>query len=414
MLEVRLLGQFDVGLDGAPIEMPSRPAQSLLAYLLLHPSTAHRREKLAGLLWPEATEANARNNLRHALWRVRKALETGGRDYFLTDDLTIAFDANADYWLDAAILERKVVEGGSVEELINVVAVCRGELLPGFYDEWIVLERERLQTVFERRMQLLLERLVEEQRWPEVLEWGERWIVPGHAPEPAYRALIYAHSGLSDVVSMAAVYQRCVEALRKELGVEPSEETRALYERLSRGEKAPAPPAGASFQSRYRLDSELGRGGMGIVYRAHDMLLDRAVAVKVLSPAALDTEGRARLLREARAAARLNHPNVVGVYDAGEAEGRPFIVMELVEGESLHRRRPTALPEILSVARQVCAALEHAHAHGIIHRDLKPENVLLAPDGTAKLMDFGLARSGASRHTAEGAIVGTVFYLAPE
>ena len=150
---------------------------------------------------------------------------------------------------------------------------------------------------------------------------------------------------------------------------------------------------GSVLQNRYRLEAELGRGGMGVVYRARDLLLDRPVAVKVLSSAALGTEGRARLLAEARAAARLNHPNIVGVYDAGEADasafgtagqlpsqpGVPFIVMELVEGESLYARRPTDLPEILSIARQICAALEHAHAHGIIHRDLKPENVLLSP-----------------------------------
>ncbi len=171
---------------------------------------------------------------------------------------------------------------------------------------------------------------------------------------------------------------------------------------------------GAVLLNRYRLDAELGRGGMGVVYRAHDTLLDRDVAVKVLSATGLGSEGRARLLHEARAAAQLNHPNIVGVYDAGEAESVPFIVMELVEGESLHSRRPAALDEILSLARQMCVALEHAHAHGIIHRDLKPENVLITSDGIAKLMDFGLARSGTSRISTEGAIVGTVFYLAPE
>ena len=172
------------------------------------------------------------------------------------------------------------------------------------------------------------------------------------------------------------------------------------------------------LNDRYRLEDELGRGGMGIVYRAYDTLLERAVAVKVLGTKGLGTEGRARLLREARAAAQLNHPNIVGIYDAGEAAGKSFIVMELVEGESLHDRRPQELGDILRIARQVCAALNHAHSHGIVHRDLKPENILLgpdgAPDGVAKLSDFGLARSVASRLTSEGGIVGTVFYLAPE
>jgi tetratricopeptide (TPR) repeat protein len=191
---------------------------------------------------------------------------------------------------------------------------------------------------------------------------------------------------------------------------------------------SPRLPDDGAFQKRYRLEGELGRGGMGVVYRAHDTLLDRPVAVKVLSPApagakdesGLDTEGRARLLHEAQAIARLHHPNIVAVYDAGEAElpgtagPAPYIVLELVEGQSLYERRPTVLEEIVGLARQICAALAQAHAHGVIHRDLKPENVMLTPDGTAKLMDFGLARSVASRLTTVGAVVGTVFYLAPE
>ncbi len=423
MLEARLLGQFDLKLDGAPVTLTARAAQSLLAYLLLHPGTAHRREKLAGLLWPDTPETSARNNLRQALHRIRRALDPGGQTYLLADDLTIEFDANAGYWLDAAVMEQKPSRE-TADDLMRVVSVYAGELLPGFYDDWVVLERERLQTVFERRMKQLLERLVEARRWPEVLEWGERWIALGHTPEPAYRALMMAHANLGDVSGVATVFQRCVEALRRDLEVEPSEQTRALYERLSRGEAVAGAPAEAAFQSRYRLDSELGRGGMAVVYRAYDTLLEREVAVKVLMPGTLGTEGRARLLSEARAVAKLNHPNIVAVYDAGEKDGSAFIVMELIQGESLHTHRPQSLGEILSITRQICAALDHAHAQGIVHRDLKPENVLLSQIPSpyqgeqagvrAKLVDFGLARSMASRLTAEGTIIGTVFYLAPE
>ncbi len=172
---------------------------------------------------------------------------------------------------------------------------------------------------------------------------------------------------------------------------------------------------GTLLNERYGVDAEIGRGGMAVVYRGHDTLLERQVAVKVISEAAAPgTEGRARLLNEARNAAGLNHPNIVSVYDAGEADGSPFIVMEFVEGEALHKVRPDALEEIVAIARQVCAALEHAHGRGVVHRDLKPENVLLSSDGTAKLTDFGLARSIATRVTSEGTIMGTVFYLAPE
>lgn len=172
---------------------------------------------------------------------------------------------------------------------------------------------------------------------------------------------------------------------------------------------------GTLLNGRYRLDAESGRGGMAVVYRAHDLLLERDVAVKVLDdPKRLGTEGRARLLHEAQAAARLNHPHIVSVYDASEADGRPFIVMEFVQGASLAERMPKSLDAALAVARQICAALEHAHAQGIVHRDLKPENALVTPDGTVKLVDFGLARSMAARLTVEGGISGTVFYLAPE
>jgi predicted ATPase len=172
---------------------------------------------------------------------------------------------------------------------------------------------------------------------------------------------------------------------------------------------------GHILQDRYRLDALIGQGGMGSVFRAHDMLLDRDVAVKILNAPGIGSEGRARLLEEARAVARLNHPNIVSIYDAGETEGVSFIVMELVEGHSLSATEQRDLSEILHISRQVCLALEHAHAHGIVHRDLKPENILVDSAGFVKLMDFGLARSAiASRLSQDDGIVGTVFYLAPE
>ncbi len=194
---------------------------------------------------------------------------------------------------------------------------------------------------------------------------------------------------------------------------------------------------GTTLQNRYRLEAELDQGGMGTVYRAYDTLLDRPVALKVLSTTGLGTEGRARLLREARAAARLNHPNIMAIYDAGEANGMPFIVMELLPGRTLRDYQPHSLDEAVTIAAQICLALEHAHTNGIIHRDLKPENVMLLSsparpavpplsghgkgEGRAqggvkvKLMDFGLAfHTGATRLTQEGLLVGTIAYLAPE
>src|SRR6185503_13969888 len=140
MLEVRFLGKFDLSFDGKTIAIPSRPAQSLFAYLILNAGTAHRREKLAGVLWPDSLEESARRNLRSALWKVRKAFPSS-TEYLYTDDLTITFNASAGYWLDADELE-KVNENESADELITTLALYQGELLPGFYDEWVVLERE--------------------------------------------------------------------------------------------------------------------------------------------------------------------------------------------------------------------------------------------------------------------------------
>jgi serine/threonine protein kinase/tetratricopeptide (TPR) repeat protein len=180
---------------------------------------------------------------------------------------------------------------------------------------------------------------------------------------------------------------------------------------------------GKKIQDRYQLEALLGQGGMGMVYRGTDLLLDREVAIKILTypgESGMGTEGRARLLAEAKATARLNHPNIVNIFDAGEAQlddnGKtfPYIIMELVRGESLYERKPENLREVLAITRQVCAALDHAHSQGLVHLDLKPENILITPEGHVKLTDFGLARQIATRDSSEGAIVGTVFYLAPE
>jgi WD40 repeat protein/DNA-binding SARP family transcriptional activator len=241
LLQVRLLGQFDVQADGKRVHIPSRAGQSLLAYLLLSAGTAHRREKLAGLLSPDVSDENARRNLRQELWRIRKAISSqqpSGPEYLLADDITIAFNAEGEYWLDVAGLERAVPVEASAGELIHQVSLYRGELLPGFYDDWVVLERERIQALFESRIQKLLERLIAEQRWVPVLESAERWIALGQTPEPAYRALMAAYAALGDRAKVAYTLERCRAMLVQELDVEPSSETQTLYEQLMRGESA--------------------------------------------------------------------------------------------------------------------------------------------------------------------------------
>ncbi len=172
--------------------------------------------------------------------------------------------------------------------------------------------------------------------------------------------------------------------------------------------------------SHYRLGPPLGAGGMGVVFRAVDEKLGRPVAIKFLTAERSDQQARARFSREARAASALDHPNIGTVYEIGEADGAPFIVMALYEGETLRarlNRGPIPVAEVVAIARQLCAALAVAHAAGIVHRDLKPANVMLLADGTLKLLDFGLAKltsTDESSLTREGSILGTLLYMAPE
>jgi len=170
---------------------------------------------------------------------------------------------------------------------------------------------------------------------------------------------------------------------------------------------------------RYRILAPLGEGGMGVVYLAEDLTLQRRVALKFLpSDAIMDPEACARLVHEARAAAALLHPNICPVYEIAEADGRTFIAMAHLEGRTLRQRLelgPVPVDQALSVARQIGEALVAAHARGVVHRDVKPGNVMLLPDGRAVLLDFGLARvSGATRLTRSGTTLGTTAYLAPE
>ncbi len=193
-----------------------------------------------------------------------------------------------------------------------------------------------------------------------------------------------------------------------------SKETQILPEELRVHSLVP----GAVLRDRYRLDSELGRGGMGIVFRATDLDLMREVAVKVLPATPSWSDARERLLREARAAAALNHPHIVAVHDIGDAQGMPFFVMELVSGPRLSAARSLSLPRIVEIATQVCAALEHAHANSIVHRDLKPDNLLLSSyeeTSNVKLADLGLALpTSVERISRAGIILGTASYMAPE
>ena len=171
--------------------------------------------------------------------------------------------------------------------------------------------------------------------------------------------------------------------------------------------------------SHYRITEKLGEGGMGVVYKAEDTKLERAVALKFLAAHLLnDDEAKARFLREAKAAAGLNHPNICPVYEIGESEGKTFLSMAFIEGDPLEARieaGPLPLKEALDIGRQIADGLQAAHEKGVVHRDIKPANVMVDAKGRATIMDFGLARlTEASRLTKANQTMGTVAYMSPE
>jgi WD40 repeat protein/DNA-binding SARP family transcriptional activator len=336
MLQIRLLGQFDIRLDGKRVTIPTRAAQSLLAYLVLTAGTPHRREKLAGIFWPDTTDENARKNLRQELWRIRKALsaqQSAEGDTLLADEFTLTFNRNAEYWLDVSQMERPDLDLGS---LIANLSLYQSELLPGFYDEWITLERERIQAVFEARMEGLLEQLITAERWIAVQEWGERWLTLSGAREPAYRALMLASGVRGDKAKVASLYQRCTRELMEQLGVEPSPETRALYDDLAKGTKMPphtaAQPSGTitflftDIEGSTRLLEKMGDQYAAALGEHHEIL---RAAIQKWNGREVDTQGDAFFVTFTRA--------IDAVQCAAEAQ-RALTSHSWQDGESLRVR----------------------------------------------------------------------------
>ena len=169
---------------------------------------------------------------------------------------------------------------------------------------------------------------------------------------------------------------------------------------------------------KYEIIEEIGSGGMGVVYRAHDPVLGRDVAIKLIVAKVMEPEMRERFYREARASGKLQHENLAVVYDVGEIEGRPYIVMEYLKGKDLgamiKAKTPLTLPQKLDYSRQICKGLAFVHSENIIHRDIKPENIMIVDGGKVKILDFGIARPVSSKLTQAGTRVGTPWYMSPE
>ncbi|HET9914294.1 MAG TPA: BTAD domain-containing putative transcriptional regulator, partial [Anaerolineales bacterium] len=359
MLQIRLLGQFDVRVDGKRVVISSRAGQSLFAYLVLTAGTPHRREKLGGIFWPDISDENARRNLRQELWRIRKAIsaqQTNASDYLLAEELAITFNRKAEYWLDAAQMERPDAD---LESLTSNLALYQGELLPGFYEDWVVLERERIQRVFEAKMEKLLEQLVREERWTAVLEQAERWLALGTTLEPAYRALMLAYGSRGDMAKVSSIYQRCMTELSEQFGLDPSAETRALYDGLLKGSRVSpravtVPPSGTitflftDIEESTSLLDQLGDRYAAVLEEHHGIL---RTAIRNWNGHEVDTQGDAffvtfsRALDAVQCAAEAQHALASHAWPPGETvrvrmglhTGEPLIASTGYVGMDVHR-----------------------------------------------------------------------------
>lgn len=234
-LDIRLLGEFSVSLNARPVTIDSRPSRLLLIYLLLHPGP-QPREVIIDCFWPETSAPNGRSNLRHALWRLRRALGSvdGTPDYIAADDDSLRFRLEQPVVYDVGRFE---LSPG--DHTANALAIAlgnyRGELLPGYYEDWIIRERERLAAVLDRQIRRLLALLEAAGEWDETIRWSRRWLSLEPAPEPAFRALMLAYTAQHRSDQALATYRRACETLRNDFDLPPCIELQELAERIAAG-----------------------------------------------------------------------------------------------------------------------------------------------------------------------------------
>lgn len=470
--KLTLFGPPRLERDGQPVDVSRRKSLAMLAYLAAT-GQAHSRDALAALFWPEAPQRRARGNLRRALSDLNREL---GEGLLLLEGETVALTAEENLWLDVAqfqtCLAACAAHGHPPENpcpdclphLTEAANLYQADFLAGFtlrdapeFDDWQYFEAEGLR----QDLALTLERLVagysDQNAGETAIPYARRWVSLDSLHEPAQRALMQLYAESGQPAAALRQYEEYVKVLDEELGIPPEEETTTLYEAikarrmlepfLKAAQQEPAqpqsplpqpdngeaaaktPPAETASGSqlsaqlgRYKLLSEIGRGGFAAVYRARDHHLDRLVALKELNAHLLtDTRWVRRFHREAKFIAHLDHPHIVTVFDVAQIQGRHFIVMRLVEGESLAQRlaRQGRLtwPEAVKLISDVAAGLDYAHRRGILHRDLKPANILLDPERGPLLSDFGLAtladENSFSLNQSQH-VVGTTHYIAPE
>ncbi|MFN8234167.1 MAG: BTAD domain-containing putative transcriptional regulator [Actinomycetota bacterium] len=455
-MEFRVLGPLEVVEADQALPLGGPKQRAVVAHLILRSGHAVPAEQLIDELWGEEPPETARNTLQTYVYRLRKVLgeervESRGGAYVLNVEPAE---------IDAVRFEELVRSGrarvaedpaGALERLDEALGLWRGPAFADFPDEPSL--RGEVARLEELRLAATEHRIAAQ------LALGRHTTVVGTLEsltdryplrERLWASLMLALYRSGRQAEALDAYRRAREVLADELGIDPSPELQELHERMLRQDPelaAPATPAlepgppvasgprsvpgdlgpGTVFAG-YRIESVLGRGGMSVVYLAEHIGLERKVALKVLAPRlAEDERFHDRFVRESRIAASMEHPSIVPIYEAGQAEGLLYLAMRYVRGTDLHgliRREGQLDPERTAwIVGEVASALDAAHARGLVHRDVKPGNILIVEgegrDGRDQvyLSDFGLTKrleGGTGGLTQTGQFVGTVEFVAPE
>ena len=445
-LKLSVFGPPRLEREGQLVELNLRKARALLVYLAVT-GQPQSRDALATMLWPESDQREGRARLRRTLHRLNEALD---EDLLVADADTIRL-RTADLWLDSATFRQHVAAGlpaapadmlapERLAHLTTAIELYADDFLAGFtlpdspmFDEWQFFVRESLRQLYGQALEQLVQAHRTAQAWEQAILYARKWVALDGLHEPAHRMLMRLYAWSGQHAAALRQYQECVRVLDAELGAAPEDETTAVYETIRTRQFDPPEATdrepGLSSEvhelepyKRYVPEERVADGGQGEVYRGRDRVTGQPVAIKWLKTDLADRhlDLVARFVREGAALRRLNHPNIVGILDTFEHDGRYAIVMEYVPGGSLRAlldaARQVPLDQALAIGLELADALGRAHHLGIIHRDLKPENVLLAADGTPRLTDFGMARLEQDdiSLTQSGTLFGSPAYMSPE
>ena len=447
-MQFRVLGQLEVVGDEGPLALGGPKQRAVLAHLILRPNRLVPAGLLIDELWGDEPPETARNTLQTYIYRLRKVvgdarIEAGSGGYLL--------HAEPDE-IDAVRFEALFKEAkgnltadpvAALVALDQGLALWRGDALAGLDEPSLSGEIARLEELRLGAIEYRISAELHMGRHSTVVSDLEALTVRYPLRERLWAHLMIALYRAGRQGEALDAYRRAREVLADQLGADPSTELQHLHQQILNHDpelRAPLEPAqtptvppssgdlepGAEFAG-YRIDRIIGRGGMGVVYLAEHEGLRRKVALKLLAPPlAEDRRFRERFVRESRLAASIDHPNVIPIYEAGEADGRLYIAMRFVDGTDLRtllREQGTLdAAQAARIVSQVAAALDAAHDQGLVHRDVKPANVLIARQRAtqasthAYLTDFGLTKRAASDSgvTGTGQFVGTLGYAAPE